>query len=245
MIDADCMITTVVGRGRGGAVLTSLNGVATRLPLFPLGTVLVPGLVMPLHVFEPRYRILIQALIDLPEGAPRHFGVVAIRSGAETGTQDAPELYPVGCTAELREVTPYTDGRFDIVTVGHLRFRLAGLDEGAETPYHTGLVDFIGEPDGEEDLSELAQNVALRFAAYRDRLRVEQSGVPTDPRVLSYLVAAAAVLELPERQSLLEMPTTSERLVAELDLLRREIRLLDAFRALPAVDLPREQPNEN
>jgi len=204
----------------------------------------VPGLVMPLHVFEPRYRVLVQALMALPEGAPRHFGVVAIRSGREAG-EDLPALYDVGCTAELREVTPYTDGRFDIVTVGHLRFRLEGLDGSAGTPYHTGLVDFLDEPDGEDDLALLAQQVALRFAAYRERLRVEQSGVPTDPRVLSYLVAAAAVLELPARQRLLETPSTGERLQAELDLLSGEIRLLDAFRALPAVELAREAVNPN
>lgn len=218
---------------------------STRLPLFPLGTVLVPGLVMPLHIFEPRYRVLVRALIELPEDAPKHFGVVAIRSGREAGTDEPPDLYPVGCTAELREVTPYSDGRFDIVSVGHVRFRLSGLDEDAGTPYHTGLVDFLDETDGTGDVADLAERVALRFAAYRERLRVEQSGVPTDPRVLSYLVAAAAVLELPTRQALLEKATTADRLRAELELLRGEIRMLDAFHALPAVDLIKEQPSPN
>jgi uncharacterized protein len=217
--------------------------VATRLPLFPLGTVLVPGLVMPLHIFEPRYRLLVQALIDLPEGAPRHFGMVATRVGQDADSLSG--MHRVGCTAQLREVTPYEDGRFDVVAVGHVRFRLRGLDEEAGTPYHTGLVDFLKEPDGERDLSDVAELVALRFAAYRDRLRVEQSGVPTDPRVLSYLVAAAAVLDLPERQSLLEAKTTADRLQAELVLLRREIGLIDAFHALPAVDLIREAPTPN
>jgi uncharacterized protein len=217
--------------------------VATRLPIFPLSTVLVPGLVMPLHIFEPRYRVLMQALMDLPDGAPRHFGVIATRTGQNSDTLAG--LHEVGCTAQLREVTPYEDGRFDIVAVGQVRFRLTGLDEDAETPYHTGLVEFLPEPDGETDLSDVAELVALRFAAYRDRLRVEQSGVPTDPRVLSYLVAAAAVLELPERQSLLAANTTAERLQAELVLLRREIGLVDAFAALPAVDLLREAPTPN
>jgi Lon protease-like protein len=200
---------------------------------------------MPLHVFEPRYRVLVKALMELPDGAPRHFGVVAIRAGQEVAGDTPPEMYSVGCTAELREVTPYTDGRFDIVTVGHLRFHLEGLDPTAETPYHTGLVDFLDEPDGGDDLQRLAEEVALRFAAYRDRLNVEQSGVPTDPRVLSYLVAAAAVLEVPERQALLEQHSTTDRLRAELDLLRRETRLLDAFGALPAVELARESVNPN
>jgi Lon protease-like protein len=217
--------------------------VATRLPLFPLGTVLVPGLVLPLHIFEPRYRILVRSLMDLPEGAPRLFGVVATRVGQ---TADAlTDMYDVGCTAQLREVTPYEDGRFDVVAVGQTRFRLAGLDTAAGTPYHTGLVEFLGEPDGETDLSDVAELVALRFAAYRDRLRVEQSGVPTDPRVLSYLVAAAAVLELSERQELLATLTTADRLQAELVLLRREIGLVDAFSALPAVDLLRDPPTPN
>jgi Lon protease-like protein len=217
--------------------------VATRLPLFPLGTVLVPGLVMPLHIFEPRYRVLIQALMDLPDGAPRLFGVVSTKVGQSAET--LADMYDVGCTAQLREVTPYQDGRFDIVAVGQTRFRLTGLDDLAGTPYLTGLVDFLGEPDGETDLSDVAELVALRFAAYRDRLRVEQSGVPTDPRVLSYLVAAAAVLELPERQALLAARTTAERLQAELVLLRREIGLVDAFAALPAVDLLRDPPTPN
>jgi Lon protease-like protein len=217
--------------------------VATRLPLFPLSTVLVPGLVLPLHVFEQRYRVLISALMDLPEGAPRHFGVIATRPGRDKETLEG--MYPVGCTAQIREVTPYDDGRFDLVTVGHVRFSLQGLDADAGTPYHTGLVDFIGEPDGPGDVDAAAELVGLRFAAYRDRLRVEQSGVPTDPRVLSYLVAAAAVLELPERQALLEAPTTHDRLTAELTLLRREIGLLDAFNALPAVDLTKEPPTPN
>ena len=218
---------------------------ASRLPLFPLGTVLVPGLVLPLHVFEPRYRVLVEALMALPEGAPRHFGVIATRTGAQPAPNSTSQLHEVGCTAELREVTPYTDGRFDIVTVGHLRFRLAGLDPLAGTPYQTGLVDFLDEPDGDGELPELADQVALRFAAYRERLRVDQSGVPTDPRVLSYLVAAAAVLPLAERQALLEQTSTADRLRAELGLLRRETRLIDAFGALPAVDLPNELGNTN
>jgi Lon protease-like protein len=181
--------------------------------------------------------------MDLPEGAPRHFGVIATRPGRDKETLEG--MYPVGCTAQIREVTPYDDGRFDLVTVGHVRFSLQGLDADAGTPYHTGLVDFIGEPDGPGDVDAAAELVGLRFAAYRDRLRVEQSGVPTDPRVLSYLVAAAAVLELPERQALLEAPTTHDRLTAELTLLRREIGLLDAFNALPAVDLTKEPPTPN
>jgi Lon protease-like protein len=211
--------------------------VATRLPLFPLNSVLVPGLVLPLHVFEPRYRVLVQALMELPEDAERRFGVVAIRSGREVGADGVSALHAVGCTAELREVTPYADGRFDLVTVGENRFRLVGLDEDAGTPYHTGFVDFLPERDGDGDVVGLARQVTARFGEYRERLGVDVTELPEQPQVVSYLVAAAVVLDLPERQALLEQPTTAERLRAELELLRREVALVGAFRSLPAVEL--------
>lgn len=220
----------------------------TRLPLFPLHAVLVPGLVLPLHVFEPRYRVLVQALMALPEGAPRQFGVVAIRSGSEVADAPGhgiPELYQVGCTAELREVTPYADGRFDIVAVGETRFRLAGLDDEAATPYQTGLVEFIEERDGPGDLVRLTEEAIRLFTRYREALDVELSELPTDPQVVSYLLAAAVVLDLAERQALLEIPTTAARLRAELDLLRRERALVTAFRALPSVELTKGPINPN
>jgi uncharacterized protein len=219
--------------------------VATRLPLFPLSTVLVPGLVLPLHVFEPRYQILVQALLELPEDAERAFGVVAIRSGREVGTDGVRALYGMGCTAELREVTPYPDGRYDLVTVGETRFRLLGLDESAGTPYHTGFVDFVQEEDGDGDVNALTERVTERFADYRERLGVEVTELPDQPQVISYLVAAAVVLDLPERQGLLEEPTTSDRLRAEIALLRRESALIGAFRSLPAVDLARDTGSSN
>jgi uncharacterized protein len=212
-----------------------------RLPLFPLGTVLVPGLVLPLHIFEERYRVLIQALMALPEEAPRQFGVITLRHGREAGgTAALSALYPVGCTAELREVTPYSDGRFDIVSVGETRFRLRGLDGDAGTPYLTGLVDFLPEPDGDGDLAALSGVLTRQFAAYREQLGVEVTELPDDARVISYLVAAAALLDLPTRQGLLEQPTTTERLRAEVALLRRERALVKAFSALPAIDLDDE-----
>ena len=101
--------------------------------MFPLGTVLFPGLVLPLHIFEERYRDLVRHLVALPADAPREFGVVAIRQGWETLPAAGPAttapasaavtLHEVGCTAELRQVTELPDGRFDIVTVGRRRFR--------------------------------------------------------------------------------------------------------------------------
>src|SRR2546423_12156315 len=95
--------------------LDKVRGVR-ELPLFPLGTVLFPGVPLPLHIFEERYRLLVRDLMALPEGASRRFGVVAIREGREVGADGVRALYPVGCTAELRDVEEDDDGRFDLLT---------------------------------------------------------------------------------------------------------------------------------
>src|SRR5207344_2018500 len=80
------------------------------LPLFPLGAVLYPGMLLPLHIFEERYRQLVHELLDGPE--PRRFGVIAIQKGRETGVGGISSLYEVGCTATLRETEEHDDGRF-------------------------------------------------------------------------------------------------------------------------------------
>src|SRR4051794_6839646 len=100
---------------------------AQRLPLFPLSTVLVPGLVLPLHIFEPRYRQLVSDLEALPED-DREFGVVAIREGREVGAGSLRALYDVGCAATLQQVTQLPDGRSQILSTGARRFRLLDLD---------------------------------------------------------------------------------------------------------------------
>ena len=81
------------------------------LPLFPLGAVLYPGMLLPLHIFEGRYRQLISDLLDGAE--PRRFGVIAIRKGRETGIDGVRSLYEIGCTATVRRVERHDDGRFE------------------------------------------------------------------------------------------------------------------------------------
>jgi Lon protease-like protein len=220
--------------------------VGTRevIALFPLGTVLVPGLVLPLHVFEPRYRQLVSDLMARPEDQ-RGFGVVAIREGREVGVDGVTALHEVGTLAMLREVTPYPDGRSDLVSNGDARFRVLRLvDTG--TPYHCAEVEWLDEHDGGPDTPLLAAEVVRRFDAYRDLVAragaveaAQMLAMPEDPRVLSYLVAAAMVLDLRDRQHLLETPTTCERLEAELRLLARETVLMRELPSLPAVDLGR------
>src|SRR5215472_10573999 len=137
------------------------------LPLFPLGTVLFPGLLLPLHIFEDRYRQLVRDLLDGPE--PRHFGVIAIRQGRETGVDGIQALHEIGCTATLRQVKRLEDGRYDIVTVGTDRFRLAGLDDSK--PYLQGQVDLLPEEIGDTaGAAQAAQVVRDGFRAYLSAL---------------------------------------------------------------------------
>ena len=102
------------------------------IPLFPLGTPLFPGVVLPLQIFEPRYRRLVHDLLALPEGSDRRFfGVVAIRQGWEVeAVAPAEALYDVGCTARVQAGRPQPDGGFRVVTVGGDRFRLLDVVVG-------------------------------------------------------------------------------------------------------------------
>jgi Lon protease-like protein len=219
--------------------------VTARLPLFPLGTVLFPGLVLPLHIFEPRYRTLVRDLMNLPADQSREFGVVAIKGGWEVPANaggltagGSLTLYEVGCTAEIRQVTEHPDGRFDLVTVGRRRFRTRELVDGS-APYLVGDVDLLGEPTGDELLAErLATTVLDLFQKYLTLMRQQRPEVgeqlPDRPGVLSYLVAASAALSLEDRQRLLASDDTVRRLRAERTLLRREVTLLSRLRAVPA-----------
>ncbi|MEJ5914861.1 LON peptidase substrate-binding domain-containing protein [Pseudokineococcus sp. 1T1Z-3] len=215
------------------------------LPLFPLPLVLVPGLVLPLTAFEPRYRALCRYLQDQREDR-RVFGVVALRAGRDV-REGAGALYDVGCTAVVRDLTALDDGRFELVTSGALRFRVHELDASADTPWATGLVTPMEDPEGEPArAAALAVRVSAAFSAYRSRLGGSDEPVAvTSPRVLSYLATAGMVLSLPERQALLELPDAVARLEAVQHLLAREDALLQATRALPQTspDLSYLTPN--
>lgn len=198
----------------------------------------MPGLVLPLHVFEPRYR---QLLADL-EGVPdddRGFGIIAIREGHEVGTDGVRALHDVGTFASLREVETLPDGRADVVTVGTQRFRVLELVDGK--PYAQARVEWLDEEAGDAS-APLAQSVAARFREYRGLLTDEpdDTELPDDPRVLSYLIGAAVVADLATRQAFLEATDDSTRLRAELGFLRQETSLIQHVPSLPAVDLARE-----
>ncbi len=210
------------------------------LPLFPLGTVLYPGLLLPLNIFEDRYRELVRDLLDGPQ--PRRFGVIAIRQGRETGVDGISALYQIGCTATVREVAEQDDGRYHLVTVGTQRFRLASLDNSR--PYLQGEVDLLEEEVGDEAAAGLAvQAVQRGFHGYvealasRESVEVTVPELPDEPLLLSYLVAASMILDLSVRQDLLAEPDAERRLGAERALLARETTMLRSLTATPAPDL--------
>ncbi|HUL26377.1 MAG TPA: LON peptidase substrate-binding domain-containing protein [Streptosporangiaceae bacterium] len=218
------------------------------MPLFPLGTVLYPGVMLPLHIFEERYRQLVRDLLDGPE--PRQFGVVAIRKGRETGVDGISALHEIGCTARLRQVMRHEDGRFELVTVGAQRFRLAGLDHSR--PYLRGETEPLAEETGDEAAAARAvPAVQAAFREYLDTLatqgaaEISAPGLPDEPVLLSYLVAASMVVDLSDRQALLAEPDAASRLAAERALLARETRMLRRLTSAPATDLRNTPYNPN
>ena len=221
------------------------------LALFPLSTVLFPGLVLPLHVFEERYRALVRDLLAEPEDQARQFGVVAIERGWEVDGDGAHvSLYDVGCTAEVRKVTDNPDGTFDLVTVGRHRFEIVRTVAG-DAPYLRAEVRFLPEPaDDDAEADRLAPGVLAAFRSYLRLVRTDGEDVgeqlPENPTVLSHLIAATAALTVADRQQLLAAPDAAARLRSELRLLHREATLLGYMRAVPVAvsELPvRPGPN--
>ncbi|MFE9701242.1 LON peptidase substrate-binding domain-containing protein [Streptomyces sp. NPDC006270] len=242
-----------------------------RLPLFPLNAVLFPGLVLPLNVFEERYRAMLRELLKSAEDEPRRFVVVAIRDGRETaptatgmpdtvaaappaerapaegfGPDPIQSFHRVGCVADAATIRERADGSFEVLATGTSRVRLLSVESSG--PYLTAEVeDLAEEPPAEGDeAGALAEGVLRAFRAYQKRLAgaserslATGSELPDDPSVISYLVAAATVLDVPTKQRLLQAPDTATRLREELTLLRKETAVIRHLPSLPATDLTR------
>jgi Lon protease-like protein len=222
------------------------------LPLFPLSTVLFPGMRLPLHIFEERYQTLVADLLAGPE--PRRFGVIAIRSGREVGADGVAALHEVGCVAVVRQAAPTADGRYDLLTVGTDRFKLVDVDRSR--PYLQGEIELLpddaaAEPGAAEAAAGTVRQVQAGFRAYLNALSDQGGGVitiadlPDEPGLLSYVIGAAMIIDLPERQSLLAAPDAMARLRLERSLLVREIAILRATTSRPAPDYAHEEFSPN
>lgn len=221
-----------------------------QLPVFPLNTVMFPGLTVPLHVFEDRYRALVHHLLTISDASMRVFGIVAIREGYEVGQHGVQSLHRVGCVVQLTSVEAYDDGRFDIEVVGRQRMRLEDLDTSGR--YLVGDVTTLTErtPKGSDTSTEAARTLGT-FEEYRRRLSDMRGGdvldvaMPKDPEYLSYSLAATCLLTLAERQAMLEAEHSLERLVMLRFALREEMRAMRAIPSLPATEVARTSWSPN
>ncbi|MGH9002923.1 MAG: LON peptidase substrate-binding domain-containing protein [Acidimicrobiia bacterium] len=184
---------------------------ARSLPMFPLGTVLVPSAHLPLHVFEPRYRALAQDCL----AGDREFGVVLIERGSEVGGGDV--RFAVGTVARIIQAVELPDGRYLIDSVGTERFRVRRWLEDA--PYPRAEVEALTEAPAGPDAAGLRAEVERRLRQVL-ALQVEL-GFPApsatveldaDPEVAAYQAAVLSPLGPMDTQKLLEEPGAEARL---------------------------------
>lgn len=212
------------------------------MPLFPLGTALMPGAFLPLQIFEPRYVALLQNLLaGQPEQDPV-FGVIAIRKGREVGeqaigTHGLRALHTVGCTAHIMQAADVGSDRYVVVSQGRTRFRLDALHDGG-TPYHQGEVTLLAEIDGDlDDVRTQGHQLRTEAADYRAYVGVDEPDIPEDDRELSYWLPQTVDIDVGERQQLLTSETTASRLRLSRHILRREHALTSALGTLGRPDL--------
>lgn len=197
-----------------------------EIPLFPLNTVLFPGMPLPLHIFEERYQEMIAYCIE--ENLP--FGVVMIREGsAEGGPLATP--YTVGCTAEIAQVEPLDEGRMLIMSIGRERFRVVRLESGK--PYYVGVVEpmpleVADEDELEDHLEELRPLVSeyLDILTRTGNVDFDAGQIPTEPVALIYLAATLIQLPPQQKQTFLAMNEASRLATALTTAYRQEVAVM-------------------
>ena len=203
--------------------LEKLSGIK-HLPIFPLPLVLLPNELLPLHIFEPRYRKMLED-VALEKNM---FGVSYFEP--QESFIEKPLTGTVGCVAEIREAQMMADGRSNILTIGVVRYRLIDYVEAGE-PYLVGDLEFFEDDEEDENqLNSLADEVYAifrRVAKAAHKLSGERGVFPdvpqTEPQSLSFLVTAAFNLEPNLKYQLLEMRSTIERLTRLRDILRQTV----------------------
>jgi Lon protease-like protein len=200
-----------------------------ELPLFPLNTVLFPGMPLNLHIFEERYKRMMQACIE----SSKPFGVVLIKQGLEAHGPLA-EPHEIGCSARIIEVEPLSEGRMNIVALGQKRFRI--ISSSDQDSYLVGQVRLYPLEDTDPKLlTQTGKRLYPWVKRYMDILSqasgtdLESEHLPNDPLALAYL--AAVLLQVPpkQKQTLLAAQNAPEFLGDMYDLYRREVFLLDAI----------------
>lgn len=196
-----------------------------RLPLFPLHTVMFPGMAMPLHIFEDRYKLMVRRCLraNIP------IGIVLIQQGVEANGEALP--HPIGTMAYITEVEPLTDGRMNITATGSSRFRIQEILK--DEPYLEAEVEaFPLLAANEAEVKPLIKYLQPRIASYLEMLNQDEkvkfaaSDMPDDPVDLAYLIAMALQLPLDDKQTLLQTRSAHDLLALERRILGREQLLL-------------------
>lgn len=205
-----------------------------EISLFPLpNLVLFPNIVVPLHIFEERYKLMINSCIDRDES----FGLVLLRGGAEEESEDT--LHRVGVTARIVQVERLEDGRMNILTEGEARFRIFRFTQ--QTPYWKGSVDFFEDDESHPGIDSLYDQVAELYRKVceigQKLTTTEQSEVvlPESASDLSYMVSYVLDIDSEEKQKLLEMNSAAERLRVLVNHLTEAIRKLEQQLAYKAI----------
>ncbi len=194
-----------------------------ELPLFPLNTVLFPGATLPLHIFEERYKTMVNMCLN----EKRPFGVLLIRRGREVA--EAVESFEVGTTAHIAQVQQVEEGRLNLICLGGERFRVSSTS--SDRPYLVGEVELLAtKADDEPKTQELAGDAGSLFAEYiRLYLAMTQQWarsveMPSNPDRLADYIGSRVAADLLTKQRLLEELSARTRLAVEVQLLGDAIR---------------------
>lgn len=186
----------------------------SKIPIFPLPIVLLPNEILPLHIFEPRYRKMLRDV----EHTNNLFGV-SYFSAEDALKSDRPEIGSIGCVTEVREIQRLPDGRSNILTIGLIRYVIESYVDAGE-PYLVAEVSFFEDEEEDRELLEpLADEVFqtfIKIAQMAHEISGEREKLPeipqAEPQMLSFLIGAAFNLPPEEKYKLLQMRSTFERL---------------------------------
>ena len=213
-----------------------------ELPLFPLNTVLFPGMPLRLHIFEERYKQMMRLCLE----KSRPFGVVLIAQGVEAFGPLA-QPHNIGCTARIIQVEPLQEGRMNIVALGQERFQIVALDHAR--PYLVGQVELI--PMATDNAQEI-ERAGARLRPWIEKylgiltraglMEFDPSQLPGDELELGYLGAALLQIPSDQKQALLASRRAAAFLREMNALYRREVALLNSMMALDSDDEPKGAP---
>ena len=212
-----------------------------NLPLFPLHVVLFPDMPLPLHIFEPRYREMILRCRE----ERSQFGVTLI--GNRSDHNEGAAAHQIGTTARITQYEELPDGRMNILVFGETRFEI--IQTYQDQPYLSAQVQPFGDEVRDPyHLQETVDTVKHLFRTYLQSLlamtgrSLSNLQLPSEPENLTYAIASVLQVPLPEKQSLLEMTVTEERLSREMEILRQEIEVQESFQEFLGLNSQSDSP---